>query len=178
MGGTLTSGSEAHELNVDRLSIGYKTHRGVLKAVDDVSLRLAGGRIHALVGESGCGKSTLGLALSRLLPARQVQYSGKVIFKGIDLLSLEEDEVDKYRGTGIATIFQEPMTSLNPVYKVGEQIAEAYWVKERSSKIYRQADQLQRPNLRTVLLGGSTTIAMFRRNYLERMTPQVLEILR
>lgn len=88
------------------------------------------------MGESGCGKSTLGLALSRLLPENQVDYSGKIVYKGVDLLAVAEDDVERYRGTEIATVFQEPMTSLNPVYRVGEQIAEALGVREHRSRSY------------------------------------------
>ncbi|MEM0120491.1 MAG: ABC transporter ATP-binding protein [Thermoprotei archaeon] len=121
-------------LETQDLSVGYKTRRGLLWAIENVNLRVHRGEVHALVGESGCGKSTLGLSLSRLLPSSQVVYRGKIMFKGVDLACLKESEVQRYRGSGIATIFQEPLTSLNPVMKVGEQIAES--LAMRSWKMY------------------------------------------
>jgi peptide/nickel transport system ATP-binding protein len=123
-------------LSAENLTVSYRTYRGLLAAVDNVNISLDKGRIHALVGESGCGKSTLGLALSRLLPENQVAYSGRLIYRGVDILSLSEDEVERFRGTHIATVFQEPMTSLNPVYRVGEQLAEAISVKESRTTVY------------------------------------------
>ena len=118
-------------LSVSNLSVSYKTRRGLVKAVDDVSLEFEKGKIYSLVGESGSGKSTLGLALSRLLIENQVVYSGSIDFDGVNLLSLKEQEMVRYRGTGISTIFQEPMTSLDPVYRIGEQIAESLSVREK-----------------------------------------------
>jgi peptide/nickel transport system ATP-binding protein len=126
--------SENAIMQIQDLSISYDTHRGLLKAVDDISLQLKSGKIYALVGESGCGKSTLGLALSRLLPESQVKYSGRILYDEVNILELSEDEVERYRGTKIATIFQEPMTSLNPVYKIGEQMAEALWIRDSRDK--------------------------------------------
>jgi oligopeptide/dipeptide ABC transporter ATP-binding protein len=122
------------------LSVGYKTRRGLLWAVEDVNLVVRKGEVHALVGESGCGKSTLGLSLSRLLPDSQVVYKGSIIFNGVDLVQLREGEVRRYRGSGIATIFQEPITSLNPVLRVGEQIAESLTMKSLKMYGYRSHD--------------------------------------
>jgi len=115
-------------VEVRNLSVFYKINYRLIAAVDNVSLDLHKGKIQALIGESGCGKSTLGLALSRLLAEDRVRYSGEIRYKGVNLLSLSESEAEKFRGTEIANIFQEPMTCLNPVYKVGEQIAEAMYV--------------------------------------------------
>jgi oligopeptide/dipeptide ABC transporter ATP-binding protein len=112
--------------------------RGSVQVIDHVNIELERGRIYGLVGESGCGKSTIGLALSRLIPESQVSYSGKILYKGVDLLSLEEDEVEAYRGTEIATLFQEPMTSLDPVYRVGDQIAEALAVRSKRKNVYHE----------------------------------------
>lgn len=118
-------------MSVRNLSVSYKTRHGLVKAVDDVSMEFEKGKIYSLVGESGSGKSTLGLALSRLLIETQVVYSGSIDFDGVNLLSLKERELVRYRGTGISTIFQEPMTSLDPVYRIGEQIAESLSVREK-----------------------------------------------
>src|SRR6266705_2180272 len=94
-------------VSTDQLSVSYLTFRGRLRAVDGVTFHLRPGETYALVGESGCGKSTLGLALSRLLPKHQVIYEGKVEYDGVNILDLEDSEVERYRGTKIATIFQE-----------------------------------------------------------------------
>ena len=125
------SSSSEPILRTEHLSVGYKTRRGLLQAVEDVSCEFQRGKIYAIVGESGCGKSTLGLAISRLHPETRVSYSGKIVYKGTDLLSISEKEMLKFRGTEISTIFQEPMTSLDPVYKIGEQVAESLNVREK-----------------------------------------------
>src|SRR5579862_529988 len=136
-------------LRIENLSISYRVYGKPLTAVDGVSLGLNTGQIHSLVGESGCGKSTLGLSLSRLLPENRVIFSGKIIYKGIDLLSLQEKEMRRYRGTEIATIFQEPMTALDPVYTVGEQIAESISVaKSRAVGQQNTPRSLRRNSLR------------------------------
>lgn len=138
-------------LETQGLSVGYKTRKGLLWAVEDVDLIVRRGEVHALVGESGCGKSTLGLSLSRLLPDSQVVYRGKIMFKGVDLVRLKESEAQRYRGNGIATIFQEPITSLNPVMRVGEQIAESLTI--RSVKMY--LDKVYAPEAHRRLFGFS-----------------------
>jgi len=155
-------------LVVSNLVVSYRTFRGNLKAVDDVSLTIDNTKIYALVGESGCGKSTLGLSLSRLLPEKRVIYSGKVICKETDLLALKEKEVERFRGTEIANVFQEPMTSLNPVYKVGEQMAEALGVKRHREAIYNHS--MPKPQLPRHLFGVSEDGPMmrFRRQSLYR----------
>ncbi|HUK86961.1 MAG TPA: ATP-binding cassette domain-containing protein, partial [Terriglobales bacterium] len=95
-----------------------------LPAVRDVDLVLAPGEALALVGESGSGKSVTALALLRLLPT-QARVTGEIRFQGRDLLAASEEEMRQVRGAGISMIFQEPMTALNPVMRVGEQVAEA-----------------------------------------------------
>jgi peptide/nickel transport system ATP-binding protein len=133
-------------LHTENLFVSYRTYKGSLTAVEDANLLIENQKIYALVGESGCGKSTLGLALSRLLPENQVNYSGKIVYKGVDLLAVTEDDVEQYRGTGIATVFQEPMTSLNPVYRIGDQIGEALDVRERRTSLYdTAATRISRP---------------------------------
>jgi oligopeptide/dipeptide ABC transporter ATP-binding protein len=118
-------------VNVKNLTVRYRTTRGLLTAVEGVDLELRPKQIHALIGESGCGKSTLGLSIPRLLPEEQVVYSGSIMYNGREILSLDEKEMEKYRGTEIASVFQEPMTSLNPVYTVEKQVAEALRVRFR-----------------------------------------------
>src|SRR5438093_1847527 len=105
----------------------------MVKAVDGVSFELHAGETLGIVGESGCGKSVTALSIMRLQrPGRIV--GGKVMFKGQDLTRVSEYEMREVRGAGIAMIFQDPMTSLNPVYRVGWQIAEQIRAHEQTSK--------------------------------------------
>ena len=113
-------------LEVEDLHVHFVTSRGVVRAVEGISYKVKAGEVVALVGESGCGKSVSSLAIMRLLakPAGRI-VGGRVMFQGRDLLKLAEDQMREIRGRDIAMIFQEPMTSLNPVLSVGEQIAES-----------------------------------------------------
>jgi len=113
-------------LEVDDLTTHFFTRDGVVRAVDGISFSVMRGEALAIVGESGCGKSVTSLSIMRLVaspPGRTVR--GRVLFEGRDLLRLPEPEMRKIRGDAISMIFQEPMTSLNPVLTVGHQIAEA-----------------------------------------------------
>ena len=113
-------------LDVQHLRTHFYTRAGVVKAVEDVSFYIEEGETLGLVGESGCGKSVTSLSLLRLLetpPGKIV--GGKVLFQGEDILEMTRDELNELRGGKAAMIFQDPMTSLNPVYTVGYQIAEA-----------------------------------------------------
>src|ERR1022692_315737 len=121
---TYTSPEMAALLEVCNLSVTFDTARGCVPAVRDVSFTLAAGEILGLVGESGSGKSATALALPRILDAN-ARVAGRVIFEGRDLLALPEGEMRRVRGAGLSMIFQEPMTALNPVMKIGDQIAEA-----------------------------------------------------
>ncbi len=102
-----------------------RTMFGDVAAVDGVSLSLSQGRTLAVVGESGCGKSALALSVLRLLPPGGRAAAGRVLLDGTDLLGLTQPELRAVRGAGVAMVFQEPMTSLNPMLRVGEQVAEA-----------------------------------------------------
>ena len=98
----------------------------MVRAVDGVSFEIAAGETLAIVGESGCGKSVTSMSILRLLPMPPARIeSGRIEFEGRDLLTLSEPEMRRIRGNAIAMIFQEPMTSLNPVLTIGRQIAEA-----------------------------------------------------
>lgn len=113
-------------LEVKNLKTGFKTDEGEFLAVDDVSFKLEKGKTLGIVGESGSGKSVTSLSIMRLIPTPPGKIvGGEIHFNGRDLLKLSEDEMRKIRGNDIAMIFQEPMTSLNPVFTVGNQIAEA-----------------------------------------------------
>ncbi|OGP88888.1 MAG: peptide ABC transporter ATP-binding protein [Deltaproteobacteria bacterium RBG_16_48_10] len=113
-------------LEVCDLSVQFITDEGVVRAVENVSFEIYPGEILGLVGESGCGKSVTALSILTLIPTPPGKIaSGKILFKGKDLLSLKEEEMEKVRGNEISMIFQEPMTSLNPVFTIGDQIMEA-----------------------------------------------------
>jgi len=122
-------------LEVRDLQTHFFTDRGVARAVDGVSFRIAPGSTLGLVGESGCGKSVTALSILRLIqspPGKIV--SGSILFEGKDLLSLSEAQIRDVRGNQIAMIFQEPMTSLNPVFTLGDQIMEALLVHRDVSR--------------------------------------------
>jgi oligopeptide/dipeptide ABC transporter ATP-binding protein len=113
-------------LSVRELSTHFFTEEGVVKPVQGVGFSIKKGGTFALVGESGCGKSVTGLSIMRLVPGPQGRIvGGEIMLEGENLLALSEREMRQVRGKKIAMIFQEPMTSLNPVYTVGNQIAEA-----------------------------------------------------
>ena len=112
-------------LEIKNLMTVFDTARGRIKAVDGVSLNLNSGETLGIVGESGCGKTMLALSIMRLIPANGRIINGEIFFLGQDLLKKSDEEMRAMRGSEIAMIFQEPMTSLNPVFRVGEQIAEA-----------------------------------------------------
>ena len=113
-------------LEVQGLNIAFNTERGQIRPVRDVSFAIHPGQTVALVGESGCGKSVTSLSILRLIPEPPGKVlGGQILFEGRDLLALREEEMRSVRGKEIAMIFQEPMTSLNPVYTIGDQIAEA-----------------------------------------------------
>jgi len=113
-------------LSIQDLCTDFLGKHGPARAVDSVSLDIRQGETLALVGESGCGKSVLALSVLRLVPDPPGRISaGKALFRGRDLLALPAEEMRNLRGSALAMIFQEPMTSLNPVFRVGEQIAEA-----------------------------------------------------
>jgi oligopeptide/dipeptide ABC transporter ATP-binding protein len=111
-------------LEVRNLKVSFRSEDGVVKAVDGVSLTVAEGETLGIVGESGSGKSVTMLSVMRLITDPNARFEGEVIYKGRDLMALTQDQIRGIRGAGIAMIFQDPMTSLNPVYRVGWQIAE------------------------------------------------------
>jgi len=121
-------------LEVRNLKTYFATARGEVRSVDNVSFTLERGETLSLVGESGCGKSVTALSVMRLVAPPGRIVGGEIIFEGRNLLKLSEAEMRAIRGNDIAMIFQDPMTSLNPVYTVGEQIAEAIRLHRRVSK--------------------------------------------
>src|SRR5687767_10082478 len=122
-------------LRVRDLVTTFRTDRGELRAVDEVSFEVPEGATLGIVGESGCGKSVTALSILRLIPFPQgVIDRGKIELRGKDLLALSEREMQDVRGNEISMIFQEPMTSLNPVYAVGTQIVEAIRLHQKKSR--------------------------------------------
>src|SRR5262244_1088824 len=119
-------------LTVEGLRTSFFTRRGTVKAVDGVDFALLPGETLAIVGESGCGKSVTALSLMRLVPDPPGRIVGGAVRLGdVDLLALDEEAMRDVRGKDVAMIFQEPMTSLNPVLTIGDQIAEVLLVHER-----------------------------------------------
>jgi peptide/nickel transport system ATP-binding protein len=121
-------------LEVTDLKVHFPTDDGIVKAVDGVSLTLAPGETLGVVGESGSGKSVTFLTLMGLVTSKQARISGQALFKGEDLLTMPDERLRKVRGAQISMIFQDPMTSLHPYYRVGAQIAEAIRVHRQVSK--------------------------------------------
>ena len=121
-------------LEVHDLVTEFPTRKGVVRAVNGVTFDLEQGEILAVVGESGSGKSVTSLSIMGLLQKPGHVAGGSITFDGKDLLALSESEMEQVRGGNISMIFQEPMTSLNPVYRVGDQIVEAIQAHEQVDK--------------------------------------------
>jgi oligopeptide/dipeptide ABC transporter ATP-binding protein len=136
-------------LEVADLRVHFHTDDGVLKAVDGVSLSVHAGETLGLVGESGCGKSVTAFSILQLVPSPPARYAGgEIRFGGKNLLALTDDEMRRVRGNKISMIFQEPMSSLNPIMSIGRQIAEAILEHQRRPK--REARELALEMLRRV----------------------------
>ena len=122
-------------LKVKDLSVNFKVEDRVIPAVDRVSFSLSKGETLGLVGESGCGKSVTALSIMRLLQTPPAQIvNGEILFRGENLLSKNDEEMRKIRGKEISMIFQEPMTSLNPVFTIGQQLSEVFIYQQNLSK--------------------------------------------
>ena len=122
-------------LEISNLVIYYETDAGIVKAVNGINLSLDKGKTLGLVGETGAGKTTTVLGVMRLVPDPPGRIiDGSIIFNGIDILSLDNAALRKYRGKKVSMIFQDPMTSLNPVMTVGEQVLESLYLHENLSR--------------------------------------------
>ncbi|HEX7294193.1 MAG TPA: ABC transporter ATP-binding protein [Pyrinomonadaceae bacterium] len=139
-----------HLLEVRNLQTHFPTRGGLVRAVDGVSFHLDRGELLGLVGESGCGKSMTALSVMRLISPPGKIVNGEILFDGKDLLKLSDAEMREMRGDDIAMIFQDPMTSLNPVFTVGEQISEALRLHRKLSK--KQARQATIEAMREVAI--------------------------
>ena len=143
-------------LEVKGLKVRFTTEDGIVRAVDGVSFELDRGSVFGIVGESGSGKSVTAMTILGLTRDKNTTFEGEVIYKGQNLLALPESRLRDVRGNEIAMIFQDPMTSLNPVYKVGDQIIEAITTHEDVSKsgAKRRAVELDRALDPRVLRAG------------------------
>ena len=140
-------------LDIQGLKTHFKTDDGWLHAVDGVDLQVDAGETLCVVGESGCGKSVTAMSVMRLITMPPGRFAGgRILWKGQDLIALPDDAMRKIRMKEIAIVFQEPMTSLNPVYTIGQQIGEALRLHENLSKrdaTDRAIEMLQRVNIPT-----------------------------
>ena len=132
----MSPSTETPLLSVRDLAVSFATAEGgKLQAVDGVSFEVSSGRTVAIVGESGCGKTATALSILRLLPTPGAQIDrGRILFQGEDILGLSERDMQRIRGGKIGMIFQEPLTALNPVYTIGDQIIEAIRLHDRMSR--------------------------------------------
>ncbi|MGE0315310.1 MAG: ABC transporter ATP-binding protein [Lautropia sp.] len=130
-------------LEVENLQVHFRTPSGVNRAVDGLSFAIDAGETVAIVGESGCGKSVTAMSILQLVPQPPGRIAGAIRFGGRDLLTLGEREMRAIRGADIGMIFQEPMTSLNPVLTVGRQIAEAFVLHQQASRHDAQARAIE-----------------------------------
>lgn len=139
-------------LEVKNLHTFFRTKRGTVKAVNDVSYQVDVGRTLGIVGESGSGKSVSAMSLLRLLDGNGYIESGECIFDGRDIVALSEKEMYKIRGNEISVIFQEPMTSLNPIFTVEKQLSEPFMIhqgltkKEAAAKVIKMLQDVKIPN--------------------------------
>jgi len=131
-------------LKIEDLEVHYEARAGIVRAVDHVDLDVRLGETLGLVGESGCGKSTLGFAILRLVPSPGRIVGGSIIFDGEELLDKDEEHLRYIRGKRISMVFQDPMTSLNPLQKIGEHLVETITTHESVSKeeAWKRAEDL------------------------------------
>jgi len=121
-------------LEVNDLNVKFATEDGIVRAVDGISFELERGKVLGIVGESGSGKSVTAMTLMGLTRGVNARFEGEVLYKGTDLLNVSDRDMQRYRGNELGMIFQDPMTSLNPVYRIGEQIVEAIQAHEAVDK--------------------------------------------
>jgi oligopeptide/dipeptide ABC transporter ATP-binding protein len=121
-------------LEVKDLGVRFATEDGIVRAVDGVSFELDRGKVLGIVGESGSGKSVTSMTLMGLTRGVNARFDGQVLYKGTDLLKVSDQDMQDYRGNELGMIFQDPMTSLNPVYRIGDQIIEAIQAHEKVDK--------------------------------------------
>ena len=121
-------------LEVKNLKVSFRTNSGTVKAVRDISFDLERGKTLAIVGESGSGKSVTSKAILGILAGNSIIEGGEILYDGMDLLKLSEEEMHPLRGDKISMIFQDPLSSLNPIVKIGKQITEATLLKNKTNR--------------------------------------------
>ena len=119
---------------VNDLNVRFATEDGIVRAVDGISFELERGKVLGIVGESGSGKSVTAMTLMGLTRGVNARFEGEVLYQGNDLLKVSDTDMQRYRGNELGMIFQDPMTSLNPVYRIGEQIVESIQAHEAVDK--------------------------------------------
>ena len=144
-------------LELDHLHTFFTTKRGIVKAVNDVSYSVEPGKTLGVVGESGSGKSVSAMSILQLLDGNGYIESGSILFDGKDMARLSKSEIEKIRGNDISVIFQEPMTSLNPVFTVQKQVSEPFIVHQKMSK--KEAAEKVIEMLRDVKIPNPETVA-------------------
>jgi len=162
-------------ITVQDLTINYASRGGAVTALDRVSLDIKENELLGVVGESGCGKSTLALAIIGLLPIPPARVqNGAIEFKGTDLVQLGPTRMREYRGTQIAMIFQEPLSSLNPVYKVGDQIAEAITIKKMREDGHSTVDSEIMQKTHKVVPPGVSKLPKAKRKIMPEIKEEVI----
>ncbi|MFN4045810.1 MAG: ABC transporter ATP-binding protein [Acidilobaceae archaeon] len=141
-------------LSIDGLSVYYYTLSGIVRAVDNVSLNVEPGEWVSIVGESGSGKSTLGFSITRLTPPPGRIVGGSIVFNGVDIVKAPDSVLRKIRGREISMIFQDPMTSLDPLRTVGSQLKEV--IEDHGVSHGREAEDMAKRSLISVGLSGDT----------------------
>ena len=127
-------------LEVKNLKVSFRTNNGTVKAVRDISFNLKKGETLAIVGESGSGKSVTSKAIMGILAGNSIVENGEILYDGRDLLKINEEEMCKIRGDKISMIFQDPLSSLDPIVKIGQQITEAMLLKNKINKKRARAE--------------------------------------
>ena len=146
--GAQTPSADGYLLDVEDLKVSFRTEDGVVRAVDGVSFAIKPGEVVAIVGESGSGKSVTAMTLMGLTRSPNATFEGRALFDGRDLISASDEELRKVRGGGIAMVFQDPMSSLDPVQRIGKQIVEQIRAHDKNiskAQAYdRAADLMER----------------------------------
>ncbi|MBO5520228.1 MAG: ABC transporter ATP-binding protein, partial [Eubacterium sp.] len=138
-----TMSEEKYLLSIRDLKVDLMSVRGIVYALSGVNLDIRPGEIHGLVGESGCGKSMTSKSILRLHNEQRSRMSGQILFEGQDLLKISRRQMQAIRGNRISMIFQDPMTSLNPLLTIGDQISESYRQHEKCTKAEAKAKTLE-----------------------------------